>query len=232
MINPVHPGVIPEPDEWGRYLRLWAPRLSLRDLRRDRRFLQDALSLTEDTLDRLFCSFIRKEVSEGVPKSRRGAGWLRWATDVLAIKVELHPNGRARLRYPEESYSVEMRWGPVGKDSRGKPLFEPKSLHIIGDNSLFLWRFDADLYFAAFMLALKVDDRATKAFSETPPSRPEPGKPVNTGFYKQLWASYDALIAAGAKAPAKQLALQMGANHQTVKSWLRRGRTYRKEGQG
>jgi len=220
---------MPEPDEWGRYLRLWAPRVSLRKLRRDRGFLKEQLSLTEDTLDRLFCSFILKEVSEGVPKSRRGAGWQAWALDVLAIKVDLYPNGRARLRQPKASYSVEMRWGPIGKDSRGKPEIAPKSLQFIGDDSLTQRRFDTDLYFAAFMLALTVDENATKAFGRFPPARPEPGRPANTGFYRQLQASYDALIAAGEKDPAKQLAQQMGANHQTVKSWLRRGRDYLKE---
>jgi hypothetical protein len=45
----------------------------------------------------------------------------------------------------------------------------------------------------------------------------------------RLVESYEALVADRHPAPARELALRLDTNHETVKSWLRRGRKYLKE---
>ena len=180
--------------------------------------------LTEDELEILNNRFAQSEDNRETWDLGRGVGervWRRWLESVLSCEVTLKAAGRAIVRKPGDNYRVEIQW----EYHRRAKAHLVKSVNAVADD--FLSVGDPLLvgeHFAAFML--RVGQRPGGAFARAPRTRPSPGQPANPDFYRRLLDSYEALIQEGYKNPALELARRMDVNHNTVKSWLRRGREY------
>jgi hypothetical protein len=233
-VSPLHPDLLFDQDELPEYMKVWVPRLSVRRVEHVRRTLMERRGVSGELFDRLFSLFVTRQVSASIKPAHRGDGFERWITDVLAIRVELKAGGRAILEHPKRSYRVEIQWHQTGKDERGKPTLEPKSIHVIADRSLGYPLTDGlDIYQAAFLAAMiRGSGRGSRrAFHRAPTTRPAPGQPFNTDFYLRVLALYNDLVREGRKDPAKEIARRYDAKHSTVKSWLSRGRRYLEEGE-
>jgi len=199
-----------------------------RDYAASKEFVADG-RLTEDELELLNGPFAESAVNRETWDLGREIGervWRAWLERVLSYEVTLKAAGRAVVRGPDDGYRVEIQWV---FDRRRKTHYV-KSLHVVADGSLNVKdSIRVGEHFAAFML--RVRQRPEGAFSRAPRVRPAPGQAADTGFYRQLLSAYDKLVAEGHKSPALELAERMDENHNTVKSWLKRGRDYLKEGE-
>jgi hypothetical protein len=176
------------------------------------------------------------------PKSR----WKDWAEDARRVNVEVRPGGKAVMRHPGRSYSVEVWW-------RGHYMVNPEVLGISvtpdADQVLRWEALDLGLYLAALHVALRPEDGppgqpprhsvtpdTVTAVASIPgrvqPAPPAPGKPPSTLFYRRLLDEYDDLLAQGHRNPIRELAQRHPGEDGksrpsgTVKSWLARGRYY------
>lgn len=147
----------------------------------------------------------------------------RWINKVLALDVEIEP-GRAIVTDPRSGLRVEMQWMAEGRDAFWLGRFDvrpPPGL---------VWRFD-ELERFAVAAHLHAAVSQPEKFTPIPRARPQAGRPLDTGFYTSLLATYEEIRASGHRAPAKELARRMNENPNTVKSWLKRGReALREEG--
>jgi hypothetical protein len=136
----------------------------------------------------------------------------------------MRPGGRAVLRHPDATFTVEIQW--LRDDEDG--LVKPVAFHVIGDGFLYAHEVPSAMrYMAAFELHLP---ELPKGWARRlPRRRPQPGKTLDPDFYRRVLTTYDGLVSEGIKDPAAELARRMKANHSTVKSWLRRGRQYLEE---
>jgi hypothetical protein len=157
-----------------------------------------------------------------------------WKMDVLAIDVELRPGGRAVLRPrgrgrgTRASYRVEVYWVKSGKQKpRADERQVPRSIQFIGEPEIVVHDVDTDLdaYFAAFLIHIS-GAPIPAAFKRAPRARPAPGQPPDLEFYRGLIDARDALLAAGDKHPAKELARRYGEEYSTMRAWLSRGQRY------
>jgi hypothetical protein len=157
-----------------------------------------------------------REVSERV--------WREWLESVLSCEVTLKAAGRAIVRKPDDNYRVEIQW----EYHRRAKSHLVKSVHIVADDFLSVGDYlPVGEHFAAFIL--RVRQRPSDSFARAPRSRPAPGQAANPDFYRRLLAAYEKIVGEGYKSPALELARRMDENHNTVKSWLRRGREYTEE---
>jgi hypothetical protein len=144
----------------------------------------------------------------------------------LRLDVDLRPPALAIMRDHSEAAGsrVEVRWQwvtgvrPLGGNVRSLEISE---VRVIFGEPGFGTDPDLDLYRTALAVRF-AGGELPKRFAP----RPSSGRPVRTDFYEQLLSAYDELVAAGHRAPAVELARIYGADHATVKTWLRRGRSY------
>jgi hypothetical protein len=157
-----------------------------------------------------------REVAESV--------WGEWLERVMDYEVEIKAAGRAVVRGPGDDYKVEIQWLFVGRSKQRRV----KSVRVVADDFLSGHSMPSiNEHLAAFQL--RAAQRPTGAFSRMPRSQPAPGQAADPDFYKRLLNAYQNLISEGYKNPAVELAERMDVNHNTVKSWLKRGREYLKE---
>jgi hypothetical protein len=183
--------------------------------------------VTEEELALLNWEFVGSAANQRTWDSGRAVGervWRAWLERALSYEVILHVAGRAVVRGPEDSYRVEIYW----LFDRKLKTHRVRSVHVIADDFLEL---GASLPVGDHVAALKLRLRRQPSGASVgvPRSRPAPGEPVDPAFYRRLLNAYDKLVSEGQKSPALELARRMDANHNTVKSWLRRGRAYLEE---
>ena len=171
------------------------------------------------------------------PLGKVGA-WKTWVEEVRQVDVELYPGGRAILRHPDTSYSVEIRWEPVMIRWRGKVVPRPgdlvlTSFHVEPDGDARLWSNEGrweeaslGLYMTALRLAMQRNWERTGQDAPEDTTPPAAGRPPSTGFYRKALREYQQLIEEGNPGPAQELARRYGKPVGTVKSWLHRGRKY------
>jgi len=152
----------------------------------------------------------------------RDKGFQLWCIRVANSEVVVKAGGRAIVRQPDTRHAVEFQW------VYNKKTHVVKSLHVVADGEIVVGEIGSlDEYMVAFKFRVH---RGEVARSRAPRTRPAPGVPLDPDFYRRLLEAYDSLVADGLHAPAKTLALRMGENPGTVKSWLSRGRKYLEEG--
>jgi hypothetical protein len=137
----------------------------------------------------------------------------RWEEYVRSLDVVLFQNGRAEIM-GEDVYPVDLRW----EVHRGEPRITDLTIR----GPLAWAPLPLDHYVAAWYLALP------KAKPARINRRPAPGQPADLGFYENVLVEFEALIAAGERAPAKTLARKYGIKHNTAKAWIRRAKQYRR----
>jgi hypothetical protein len=181
----------------------------------------------------------------------------KWTKLVRSLEVTLYPGGRAEIRHPEESaiasesaalvakaeetgvvspdflaelqqtgprYTVTLRWEVRdGRTAITEVRIDTRDRAVSG-----LWgAFDLAAYVAALYLA--IDAREERSAKETPP---RPGRPADTGFYRNVLAEYEQLLREGHPSPIQEIARRRKVPKGTVKSWRSRGVRYlRREGQ-
>jgi hypothetical protein len=234
-MDELDPSVLPAPDERVKYRRHWLPALTAAVEQRQREELRDVYGLSDELVDWLLAQYVLAEGWRLTPAERKrwGSAWVNWSRYVLEINVDIRPGARAILRRPDTD-RVEMQWIDSGaKDGRGRPVYELKSVQIVADQIVAdgvlsgLSFPDLNAYQTAFDLKMARGPGDSGRFVQRAPRRrPAPGKPLDTDFYRRLLAFYDQLIAEGRKDPAAEIARRMDEKHETVKSWLRRGRIY------
>lgn len=184
--------------------------------------------LTEDELESIHWHFVHSLDNEKTWDLGRETGervWRAWLEDVLSCEVTFKAAGRSVVRKPGDGYRVEIQWLFHRKDK----THYVKSVHVIADAFLAVdQHLSVEKHFAAFML--RVQQQPAGAFARAPRARPAPGQPADPDFYRRLLNAYDKLVAEGHRSPALELAERMNENHNTVKSWIRRGREYLEEG--
>jgi hypothetical protein len=199
---------------------------SFRDYSASREAIADG-RLTEDELELLNRHFSQSVDNQQTWDLGREVGervWRRWLESVLSYEVTLKAAAKAIVRKPDDNYRVEIQW----EYHRREKTHLVKSVRVIADEFLSVGdSLPVGEHFAAFML--RVGQRPGGAFARAPRARPAAGQAANSDFYRRLLDSYEALIQEGWKNPALELARRMDVNHNTVKSWLRRGREYTEE---
>lgn len=198
--------------------------------------LRDGFGLNDRQVDVLLGFFAMKERRSRVSRSQRGdrERYRRFASDVLRIELELKPGRRAVMHEPGGD-RVEIRW-----DETAKRVFAPREVLIVADEPEGvaldpppdLWA-----YQAAFMLRMQRDDK-TKAERKREmvwlagtPRAPKAGTTPDPQHYRRLLNRYDELLEAGSVRPVQDLAEEWNVNPNTMKSWIRRGRKYLREGE-
>lgn len=63
-----------------------------------------------------------------------------------------------------------------------------------------------------------------------PPEKPARGQAPPLAFYRRVLARHDELMASGVRNSSAVLAEEMDENEQTVRSWIKRGRRYLRQG--
>lgn len=142
-----------------------------------------------------------------------------YVRELSEIDVELEHGGRAivsRQGGPRmEVYFTRRRDGTI----------EPTTMQFDGLG----WKRLIGLPFHEYLVALTeaLTYPQPESFKRTPRTRPQPGKPWDEDFFRWLLDEYDRLKKESHKRPVAELARRLGgANRDTVKSWLHRGRKY------
>jgi hypothetical protein len=208
---------------------------SRRDDKKWRQFLRDRLSPAErEALEESWQRTMeyRRVMSQRLDRRERELAKRAWMSYVLSLDVQLKP-GRAIIRESGDTSGsrVEFRWvGTSGVRPMGgrAPSVEIAEIRIFFGAPGYGMDPGLDDYRAA--LAVRFASAIPESFRGGIPWRPAPGQPPNLRFYRWLLASFDALAADGHRAPAVELARLLDAEHETVKTWLRRGRRYLREG--
>jgi hypothetical protein len=172
-------------------------------------------------------TWARKFFKQFHPSAEAGAfeDWLDYVTE---IDVEMHPGGRAILTHPKMNVRVELRWDETAVTSFLVEAQPGESLPPV------------EVSMSPYVAALELKRRSSMLIHTTVvfeptielkviPASPAAGKPPSLAHYRQVQAEYDALVSAGERSPVNEIARRYKVRPGTVKSWLHRGRKYRKE---
>jgi hypothetical protein len=140
--------------------------------------------------------------------------------DELGFEVELYP-GRAVIQNPAESFTVTLHYSPRIADTRELARTLSKVV-IEGDPPMSL---DLSSYVEA--LVCKLFSKPMAENLRAPRRRPQPGQPIDTGFYRDVIALYNRLkYDKQVPNAAAEIGRRMGVEAATVRLWVHRGKKH------
>jgi hypothetical protein len=124
-------------------------------------------------------------------------------------------------------------WLVTGPELRGTDTLTEEQRNELEQENWIGWPLkhppDVEQFIAALNVRLPPKfggDLSSRFFTTLPRRRPQAGQPLDPDFYRRVLAVFDELTKRGARDPAAQIAERMGEKPSTVRSWLRRGRSY------
>jgi len=140
-------------------------------------------------------------------------------------RVELEP-GLATVQGQDDPFTVELEY--ILKAPKGTIIRDVVSaVRIEGDIPD---QVDLGPYFDAFTWALFSEPRPKDR--RAPRRRPQPGKPFDPVFYRQVVGLHNSFRDEGRKDPSAAVAAVMGESPALVRLWVHRGRSWIKKHDG
>jgi hypothetical protein len=132
------------------------------------------------------------------------------------LAVDLRP-GRAIVRDPEQSFTVEIRYSWDNRDRRARATDVCICGNIPGRPNL-------RPYLDAVTHTIRSEPVAARL--RAPKRRPLPGRPPDRVFYLQVIALHNRFLVDGSGNPSAATARLMGVPPALVRTWIHRGRRY------